>query len=207
MAKNVLLVEGPDDEHVLKHVCGNRGLPKIDEIKPQGGVDRLLENLPVRLKESDLAALGVIIDADIKVASRWDALRTRLVRAGYPNPPTVPDSIGTVILPPANSLLPRAGFWIMPDNTTPGALEDFLQFLIPSGSALFEHVKSSVVSIPEDEKRFTPRMESKAMVHTWLAWQVEPGKPLGTAITARYLDPDVPEVDSLVSWLKRLFFY
>jgi len=40
----------------------------------------------------------------------------------------------------------------------------------------------------------------------WLAWQQEPGKPLGTAITARFLDPTVAQVDVLVSWLNRLYF-
>jgi hypothetical protein len=71
---------------------------------------------------------------------------------------------------------------------------------------LFDHARSSVAAIPEGEKRFSSRGESKAIIHTWLAWQKEPGKPLGTAITARYLDPGVAEADVLVSWLKQLFF-
>jgi hypothetical protein len=93
----------------------------------------------------------------------------------------------------------------MPDNQTKGILEDFLLFLIPRGSALFEHVKSSVAAIPEGELRFSKLAEPKALIHTWLAWQQEPGKAMGTAITARYLDPSVAQVDVLVSWLKRLF--
>ncbi len=52
--KKVLLVEGADDEHVIKHLCGNRGVEVLDEIKPQGSVTQLLENFPVRLKESDI---------------------------------------------------------------------------------------------------------------------------------------------------------
>jgi hypothetical protein len=39
-----------------------------------------------------------------------------------------------------------------------------------------------------------------------VAWQKEPGKPLGTAITAKFLNPNVAQVDILVAWLKRLFF-
>ena len=34
----------------------------------------------------------------------------------------------------------------------------------------------------------------------------EPGLPYGTAVRARFLDPCVPEVDVLASWLRRLFF-
>jgi hypothetical protein len=26
----ILLVEGTDDEHVLKHICGNRGIAHLD---------------------------------------------------------------------------------------------------------------------------------------------------------------------------------
>jgi len=63
-----------------------------------------------------------------------------------------------------------------------------------------------VAAIPADERRFSQLAQPKALIHTWLAWQEEPGKPLGTAITARYLDPDVAQVDVLVSWLNRLYF-
>ena len=94
----------------------------------------------------------------------------------------------------------------MPDNQQKGILEDFLRFLVPDGSLLFEQVKTSVASIPVAEVRFTKLAEPKALIHTWLAWQEEPGKPMGTAITARYLDANVVQVDALVSWLNRLFF-
>ncbi len=43
-------------------------------------------------------------------------------------------------------------------------------------------------------------------MHTWLAWQNKPGRPFGTAITARYLDADVPEATAFVAWLEKLFF-
>ena len=36
--RKILLVEGPDDEHVLKHICGNRGIAHLDEVKPHGSV-------------------------------------------------------------------------------------------------------------------------------------------------------------------------
>jgi hypothetical protein len=207
MAKRILLVEGSDDEHVLKHLCGNRGVPHLDEIAPHEGADHLLDSFPVRLKASeDGDIVGVVIDADTDLASRWQSLRDRLTRVGYESVPQNPTSEGTVLDPPGGTLLPRVGIWIMPDNQTKGILEDFLRFLVPEGSRLFDHVKSSVTAIPEGEKRFGQLAEPKAIIHTWLAWQEEPGKPLGQAITARYLDPGVAQVDILVSWLNRLFF-
>lgn len=203
----ILLVEGPDDEYVLKHICGNRGIPRLDEVKPHGGADTLLESIPVRLKASeDGDIVGVVIDADTDVKARWRSLRRRLINAGYQNVPADPAPDGTILDPPAQMLLPRVGIWIMPDNQTNGILEDFLQFLVPQGDSLFHHVQSSVATIPVADRRFSPLAEPKAIIHTWLAWQEEPGKPLGTAITARFLDPNVPQVDVLVAWLNRLFF-
>ena len=204
--KKVLLVEGEDDKHVIKNICGNRGVKRLDEIAPQNSVERLLENFPVRLKQSDIEALGIVLDADTDLAGRWAALRHRLAQAGYTGVPEQPAAAGTILPPPPNSLLPRFGVWMMPDNRSQGILEHFLEFLVPTGSRLFEHVKTSIASIPEGERRFPERAGQKAIIHTWLAWQEKPGKPLGMAITARFLDPNVTQVDVLVAWLKALFF-
>lgn len=205
--KRTLLVEGVDDREVLKHICGNREIPKLDEVKSHGGIDDLLDSVPVRLKASeDGDIVGVVVDADTDLAARWRSLRDRLMLAGYVTVPADPAADGTVIDPPNGTLLPRVGIWVMPDNRTTGILEDFLRFLVPSGSALFGHVTASVAAIPAAERKFTSLAQPKALIHTWLAWQEEPGKPMGTAITARYLDPSVPQADALVSWLKRLFF-
>lgn len=207
-AKRILLVEGIDDKHVLKHLCGTRGVPHLDDVKAHEGVNELLNSFPVFLKASeDGDIVGVIIDADTDLNSRWQSLQDRLIRVGYQGVPEIPSPDGTILDPPPDVLLPRVGIWIMPDNQTKGILEDFLQFLVPSsGSRLLDHVKSSVAAIPPGEMRFGHLAEPKAIIHTWLAWQEEPGKPLGTAITARYLDSRVAQVDVLVAWLNRLFY-
>ena len=197
-------MEGVDDEHVLKHICGNRGGLQLTEVKLHGGVEDLLNSIPTRLrfaKEDDI--IGVIIDADTDLASRWQALRAQFIKAGYQDVPSEPNPSGTVVEPPNGLLLPKAGVWIMPDNRTNGKLEDFLQFLVPQPNELFEHAIASVDRLPY--RLFNQPDELKAILHTWLAWQSEPGRPYGTAITARFLDPSVPEVDVLVSWLERLF--
>ena len=205
--KRTLLVEGNDDKHVIYSLCSIRGVREVDQVIPLGSVDDLLADFPVRLKASDDGdIIGVVLDADTDLLSRWKALRDRLIQAGYAAVPDSPIPEGTVVDPPAGTLLPRVGVWLMPDNQADGILENFVQFLVPNGSRLFDHVKSSVASIPESERRFKQLKEPKALIHTWLAWQKEPGKPLGQAITARYLDPDVLQVDVLVAWLNRLFF-
>ena len=45
----------------------------------------------------------------------------------------------------------------------------------------------------------------KAEIHTWLAWQDEPGKQLHEAVHHRVLDPEKPESRPFVGWFRRLF--
>lgn len=205
-SKRVLMVEGTDDEHVVKHICGKRQLGTIETIHPYGGKDPLLESIGTRLKESDISALGLILDADTDLQARWQAVTDRLNTSGYNNIPGIPSHEGTVIAPPLNSLLPKVGIWLMPDNRLPGILEDFLLFLVPNGDALLDHANHAIDSIPAGRRRFDDLKKSKARIHTWLAWQEEPGKPFGQAITARYLDPNLPAADAFSRWLQRTFF-
>ena len=204
--RKILLVEGKDDENVLKHICGTRDVGHLDEVKNLGNVDELLVSIPTELKGSDLEAVGVVVDADINMNDRWQSIRNRVIGAGYQDVPTRPTRDGTILEPPEGTLLPKVGIWIMPDNRTDGILEDFLCFLVPPPNDLFDHVETSVAAIPQEHRLFKDLDEIKAIIHTWLAWQEDPGKPYGTAITAGFLDPNVAEVDTLVSWLKRLFF-
>ena len=204
--KKILWVEGTDDENVLKRICESQDIPHLDTVKSDG-VARLIASLGVRLKTSyEGDVIGVVVDADTDISARWQSIRNRITSVGYQNVPNQPDPDGTILDPPAGTLLPRLGVWIMPNNQTSGILEDFLSFLVPQPNILFDHVRCSVAAIPEGERRFKRLDEPKAIIHTWLAWQRKPGRPFGTAITARFLDPNVPEVDGLVDWLRRLFF-
>ncbi len=204
--KKILLVEGRDDEHVVVHFCTARGIGKLDKIEDSKGVEKLVTGFPIRLKQSGIEVLGVVVDADTDLTSRWMALRTHLEKAGYLNLPGQPKPNGTIVQPPVDSLLPRVGIWLMPNNQTTGILEDFLTLLIPDGDELFEHSNRSIDSIPSNQRRFSEVARPKALIHTWLAWQAEPGKPLGISITARYLNPHHPRADQFVDWLRELFF-
>lgn len=203
--RKILLVEGQDDMHVLRHICDNRGIPCPDEVRPYDGVSDLLENIPdqIRTSTGEGDVVGVVIDADADLAARWQSICDRLVYAGYPDVPAQPDHGGTILEPLDGSPLPKVGVWIMPDNRNPGILENFLRFLVPQSDALFDHATDCVNSIPNPP--FSQNDVPKAVMHTWLAWQEDPGRPYGTSITARFLNHKVPEVDTLIDWLERLF--
>src|SRR5207237_1120020 len=90
-AKRTLMVEGPDDMHVLRHLCMRRGVPDFGEIKPHDGLEHLLESFPVRLKASEEGDIvGVVVDADTDTTARWHSIRDRLIELHFEGVPSSP---------------------------------------------------------------------------------------------------------------------
>jgi len=199
---NYTLAEGPDDAQVLYHLLRYYGLDTYITIQQKEGIDNLLEALEVELKRPAETRLGIIVDADIDVASRWQSLRHKLIEAGYTSVSLHPASGGTIL---KQERRPMVGLWLMPDNTIPGMLEDFMSLLIPAGDILWPMAQGIVQQVTITDRRFPQTQEMKANIHTWLAWQEEPGKPMGQAITKRYLDATAPHAQQLISWLRKLF--
>jgi len=197
----LLLVEDKDDEHVFYHLLRRHRIPERFKIKDKEGIDNLLDTLEVELLASGLERLGIVVDANANIKSRWQAIRDILVRSGY-DAPTGLDANGTIV---EGNSRPRVGVWVMPNNTLPGALEDFVRFLVPAGDSLWNKAADCLAQIPEQDRRFPPERHSKAHIHTWLAWQEEPGAPLGLTITKRYLSADAPHARQLMDWIRRLF--
>ena len=53
--------------------------------------------------------------------------------------------------------------------------------------------------------KFSDNDEIKAIVHSWLAWQKEPGLPFGTALNASFLDHKSPFALPFLKWMHALF--
>ncbi len=199
----LLVVEGSDDMHVLSAILKRHAFKPEFVIRDEKGFQSLIARVAIHLKPgTDLERFGIIVDADADVLGRWQEIRTVLERAGYRSVPESPDPAGTLI---EQDEAPRVGVWIMPNNLVPGMLEDYVRFLVPPGDALYDRACRCVDEIPDTERRFAAQHLSKARIHTWLAWQDDPGTPMGLAITKRYLDADSPQVGGLLSWLNRLF--
>jgi len=162
----------------------------------------LLASLEVELKRRAETRLGIVVDADTKIAARWQSLRQKVLQAGYSSVPFHPDSAGTILHQQGR---PTVGIWLMPDNTIPGMLEDFVGLLISSGGLLWPMADEVVQQVIAKNRRFPLVQSSKARIHTWLAWQKEPGKPMGQAITKNYFHAASPYVQQLLNWLCTLF--
>jgi hypothetical protein len=70
---------------------------------------------------------------------------------------------------------------------------------------LWRRAELTVDAIPAEKRRFPAERIAKAKLHTFLAWQEEPGKPIGLAITAKYLDPNAIQAQQFIDWLRTLF--
>ncbi len=206
----ILLVEGKDDEHVIYAIRDIYEISKDSfKIKDKKGIENVLEETDSTLIDGNPDnCLGIVIDADEDLKIQWQRITSILRKADYDNGiiPDIPDANGTVI---KQEFKPTFGVWIMPDNViTRGYLETFLTFLVPEpeNNKNWQKAKSCVDSL--EDKPFIKQVAdhtTKAEIHTYLAWQKEPGKPFGTAITAKYLQTENPNCNKFAEWLKRLF--
>jgi hypothetical protein len=194
-----LLVEGNDDFHVVLNLCNVHHIPGTFDVIDKKGISNLHDSLSEELDTSDLKVLGILVDADTDVQARWQSLRDILTQAGY-SVPSQPTPAGTILVQEDK---PKVGLWLMPDNHLPGMLEDFVAALVPEADPLLPYARECVQNLPE--KRFPSVQRAKADIHTWLAWQSEPGKPMGQAITARYLNPESSQAQGFIDWLYALF--
>ncbi|MDS4069290.1 MAG: DUF3226 domain-containing protein [Candidatus Competibacter sp.] len=201
--KRVLLVEGNDDCHVILALCQFFQIPETFGLYQNGGYTELLKRLNALILQADgPEIIGIVIDADSRdVMSRWRQIKEKPELKAYPFP-DAPTPDGTIVSGQKGK--PRLGVWLMPDNKNPGMLEDFLVDFAPQDG--IEAARSCIANA--QTKQLTSFKEahlSKAVIHTYLAWQDEPGKPLGQAVTAQVLQPHTQTAKAFIDWLKRLF--
>ena len=199
----ILLVEGKDEFHVLSRLLEHHRVPETFQIKDKDGIEKLLKTLDVELDAGGLERLGVVVDADTDTVSRWQSLRSIFAQSGCPLPEQA-DPLGTIVELSGRTLV-RVGVWIMPDNEAQGMLEDFVRSLVPPGDVLLAYAEECVDEAIVRDRRFRPSYRSKALIHTWLSWQEEPGTPLGLAIKNSRMNPDMSTVLPLMDWLQRMF--
>jgi hypothetical protein len=206
MMVNRLIFEGPDDKHVVmnllyNHSHGGSRLDGVFQPKEKNGIDNLIETLSEELKATDLGRLGVVLDADTDLARQWGRVTRVLDEHGCRNVPASPIATGTIVETNDDK---RIGIWVMPDNQHTGAIEDFVGNLIAEDDNLWPKAQADVNGIEVKDRRFKETYLSKAQIHTWLAWQEQPGTKMGETFRKKYLDPEHPHAQLFVSWIKQL---
>lgn len=206
MNKPKLIVEGTDDLHLIANLLKCNGVDmdkKVVEIETSGSLEKLLESMNARIKAATEYPVGFVLDIDIELQDRWSAIKGRIGSLGIPLDVPCPESGFIAKIPDYQH---RFGIWLMPDNKSSyGKLEHFVEQLVPSEDKLFPIARRSTQEAKKNGATFSNPDQIKAEVHTWLAWQREPGKPFGTALNARFLDPQSTYAKNFLRWIQNLF--
>ena len=95
----------------------------------------------------------------------------------------------------------------MPDNTTDGALEDFLIAQIDPQDQLFQFARAKTAEAAQLDiaGRFAESDLSKAELRCWLAWCKETGQPYGLAMQAGRFNVSVEPATGFADWIRTLY--
>ncbi|MDE2827250.1 MAG: hypothetical protein OXL40_08075 [Bacteroidota bacterium] len=203
--RHLLHVEGPNDEHAIYHVLIRHGFDHQDVPsfgKNEGGKQGVLDAIPIAVRTSTGKSVGFVMDANDSPQDTWKAVTARLRKVGVQTPNEIPEE---GFAGESNKYRVRVGVWLMPDNRKTGALEDFLRDLVEEGDPLFTHAKDSALAAKKHGAGYSDGDYWKAVLHTWLAWQEDPGYPYGKAIKARYFGVDSAAAKRFVRWFQHVF--
>lgn len=203
-----LVVEGPDDKWTCIHLLQRHGFNWDDSTKvrpyvhPAGGISQLLDKdfLSSALKNHE--RLGLVLDSDFPPPDRWQQLRSVLANLSIALPDT--PAPGGVVM---GGLRPnsRFGIWLMPDNSQPGRIEEFIEKLVPANHPTWPHARDATTQAQALGAPLRARDHIKGALHAWLAWQADPGLPFGTALFSQILGHDSPDAQRFVSWFNQCF--
>ncbi len=192
----LLLVEGQDDRRLVEHLQGDCMQGTVFRCEEKGSSDRLLKGIPGEMKVDGRLALGIMMDAD-DVAARWQSIGSRLRQVGV-QLPTQPKYRGTVI-----DSDPRVGVWLMPDNSAPGVLENFVAELVPKDDPVWPLAEQYIDSIAGEHRQFPQEKELRAKLHLWLA--TREGTRMSPANESKGPDAGGRIVTEFTDWLRTLF--
>ena len=205
--QKLLLVEGAKDRRIFPYLLERNGVPwpKGNEpvsINDIGGNELSTADASVFYKQPELEILGIVLDADLDVDATWIKV-TQLFGAHVPKLPEKAMIDGFI-----SELTPegvRFGAWIMPDNQSRGMLETFLRYLVRiEHEQLWQHACDATDTARLNHSAPYKSVHlDKARIHTFLAWQDEPGAQLHEAINYAILDPVSPYCKPFVTCLKR----
>lgn len=216
--KRWLIVEGQDDQFVTIELLARHGAfwgdktrdadEDLPYVKVTDGVAAMADVAAIQLKSTD--RIGIIFDADRDGAKQWASVCKRLKAIETPPPwlanilPRLPIDVPSdgLILEHENRAL---GAWAMPDNRANGTLEDFLFDLVPGNDGHWPHARKGVEDAMQRGVKFKNQYRSKAEIHTWLAWQEDPGLPFGAAVKRKIFLHDTDTALRFVAWFRRVF--
>lgn len=209
--RNVLLVEGQDDLHVVLQLYKKaEGKDPNFCIRDMKGLPNLLADVNNEIRGRNRDIVGVIVDADDDPGARWGEVVNKISGIGITVQQTGREN-GVVEpgKPDGESRWPRVGIWVMPNNVSEGEIEEFIDEMIPNApvrALARNYIEQALNEVtPSDDPGLLIRGKRlRGEVHAWLATRRRP-RHMGAAIEADYLSTDGELCRSFMAWLRRLF--
>ena len=161
-------------------------------------LDAIRQRIGLEILDPRRKAVGILVDANDDLDARWNAVADRLRKENI-EVPSNPEPTGIII-----DGTPRVGIWLMPNNESPGELENFVSEMIPADDPVWPLSKNYIDGIPEADRKFTEKKILRAKIHAWLATREDP-RQMGAAIGARDLRVDGTLSTAFANWLRQLF--
>ena len=197
--KRLLVVEGRSELHTVLGVLKLQSELGQLKVEIKGGYEAVLRSIGPEIKVRDRMCVGFVVDANNDFDSRWREIKSNLAQIGVAVP-TDPDPDGTIVHPRGR---PRVGVWIMPDNSSPGELEDLLIKSIPDKDQILPRAKDYVDGIDGCDRKFDSDAITKAHFLSWMAVRERPGY-ISNAIAESDLDISLDPFRQFVRWMHSL---
>jgi hypothetical protein len=192
---NVLVVEGREEVFFFGALINHLGLQNIQIVEMEGKTrlkDRL-EALTSLSGFTDVISLGVVRDANANPGAASQSVHDALQAANLPAPERP-------LVPTGHS--PRVTVMILPEEGTPGMLEDLcLRAMAPDPAML---CVEQYLQCLQQHGLSLPHNTSKAKVQAFLASRPEAGKRLGEAAQAGYWPWDDATFEQVKNFLQQI---
>lgn len=190
-----LLVEGRDEELFIGALLRELGISGV-QIQNCRGKDNLSIVLLEIAQDPDIHlinSIGIVREADLSASRAFQSVQSALRHAGLPVP--------TRMLQPTTGN-PIISIFIMPDNSSAGALEQLCLSALADDPATpcIEEFLACVNSRSASQ----PRDQSKARIHAFLASREDPELRLGEAAQRGYIPWNGPAFAPLAQFLHSL---
>lgn len=206
-ASPTLYVEGDADFHFVEELRKKYSVNSSWRTEAKTGFASVMKVARDAVVKRGAPTVGIVVDADLNLDCRWDEIAKHFARPEVVNKraislPNRPCRRGTIIEQDAG--FPRIGIWVMPNNSLPGELEDFVVKMVPTKDAIWRKTEHYVNGIACDDRRFEPEKTDRAKLYAWLATCQKPPY-IGFAISNCELNVQTPNCQLFVDWLTRLF--
>lgn len=193
----LLLVEGKDEVNLTAEMLRSWSIGGVQVIGV-GGKDKFKSEIDAlmsfaRSKGLRLSAIGVVRDADDSPNNALKSITGALRSLSLP----APTSHGAFAQGP-----PLVGVFILPDGTSPGAVEDLCWKAVADTAA----GKCSTVYLEclEESGALASKNPAKTLVHSYLAAQVDPSARVGEGALKGYWSFDHLVFNPLKDFVRRL---